>query len=272
MTYRGDWHVHSNFCDGKNSLKELLDEAVKKELNGLGVVFHSHTEFDKSYCIKKEDIPLFFKEANNLKSEFGEKIKFSAGTEQDYFSEDIPKDADYIIGSCHYIKVGDNYIPVDETKEIMEDAAEKFFNGSFLKLAEVYFSQVATVAKKTKCDIVGHFDLITKFDSNENVLFKESREYKNYALCAADEIMKNCKVFELNTGVIFRGYKKNPYPADFVLRHLKQKNADIILSGDAHCGDALCFGFDEAEKYLKSIGFEHRVVLTENGFEKVKLT
>lgn len=267
----GDWHVHSNFCDGKNSPWELCSSAAKKGMCGLGIVFHSYTDFDESYCIKKEDIPLFFDEIKRLKAEYGGDIKIFGGVEQDLYSGSVPAQADFVIGSCHYVKLKDKYIPVDENKEILKKATEEYFGGSFLRLCEEYYAQKSTVAKKTGCDFVGHFDLITKFNDGEALFAENSQKYKDFALFAAEEILKNCSVFELNTGAIFRGYKNYPYPSKFILKFLKEKNADIILSGDAHCKDSLCFKFKEAEELLKSLGFDRRVVFENGRFEKVKI-
>ena len=51
-----DMHVHTTFCDGKNSPEEMVLSAINKGLKAVGVVTHSHTAFDQSYCIKKQEI------------------------------------------------------------------------------------------------------------------------------------------------------------------------------------------------------------------------
>ena len=271
MSAWSDFHVHSVYCDGSDAPEELMKSAVKKGFRSLGILFHSHTGFDENYCIKKKDIPLFFDEISELKKKYSESIEIYAGTEQDFFSETAPEEADYIIGSVHYIKTGEKYIPVDESAEILKAAADEYFGGNMLKLAEAYYVEEAQAAKKTKCHIIGHFDLITKFNE-ENALFDENNcQYRLCALSAAEELLKSCRVFELNTGAISRGYRSEPYPADFIMKYLREKNAEIILSGDAHCAENIGFEFEAAAERLRSLGFKQRVEIKNGRFVGVGL-
>ena len=266
MSAWSDYHVHSVYCDGSDAPEELIKSAVKKEFRSLGILFHSHTGFDENYCIKKKDIPLFFDEILELKKKYSERLEIYAGTEQDFFSEPAPEKADYIIGSVHYIKMGESYVPVDESAEILKAAADEYFGGDMLKLAEAYYAEEAQTAKKTKCHIIGHFDLITKFNEGYALFDENNRQYRLCALSAAEELLKSCRIFELNTGTMSRGYRSEPYPADFILKYLREKNAEIILSGDAHCAKNIGFEFESAAERLKSLGFKQRVEIKSGRF------
>ena len=95
---------------------------------------------------------------------------------------------DYIIGSVHYIKAGEEYIPIDESKEILINAVNKHFGGDIYSLCEEYFRLVANVVGKTDADIIGHFDLISKFNEDGS-LFDEN--HPRYVKAYQDAIKYN---------------------------------------------------------------------------------
>ena len=51
---KSDFHIHTVFCDGKNTPEDMILSAVKKGLDTVGICAHGYTDFDDSFCIKKE--------------------------------------------------------------------------------------------------------------------------------------------------------------------------------------------------------------------------
>ncbi len=245
-----DLHVHSNYSDGKNTLREIVEEAINLNLQTIGFSDHSYTDFDTSYCIKKELISHYISEINSLKKEYNGTINIRCGIEQDYYSTIEASNFDYIIGSIHYIKVNDEYIPIDETTEILKNAADKHFNGDIYSLVELYFKTVSDVINKTNADIIGHFDLITKFNENSELFDESNPRYIEAFKSAADILLKSDKMFEINTGAISRGYRSSPYPSSSVYQYLKENGARFVLSSDSHSIDTLCFKFTEYENLI----------------------
>ena len=43
-----DYHVHTNFCDGKSAPEEIVLSAVEKGVPTLGFATHSYLDFDQS--------------------------------------------------------------------------------------------------------------------------------------------------------------------------------------------------------------------------------
>ncbi|MBQ2971952.1 MAG: histidinol-phosphatase [Ruminococcus sp.] len=240
-----DLHIHSTYSDGKDSLEDIVLAAIGMGLSKIGFSDHSYTPFDESYCISIEDIPRYIDEISVLKEKYKDKITILSGIEQDFFSTENTDKFDYVIGSVHYIKVDDGFVPVDETKEILLKASEQYFQGDIYKLIDSYYDTVADVVDKTNADIIGHIDLITKFNEN-GILFNEGncRYIKAYQK-ACDKLLASNKVFEINTGAISRGYKKSPYPSSDIYEYLKSKGAKFILSSDSHSTDTICYNFDK---------------------------
>ena len=83
-----DLHVHTNFCDGKKSPEEVVKKAIELNMEKLGLLVHSYTFFDESYCVKKELQKQFVDEINFLKEKYADKIQILCGVEQDYYSSE----------------------------------------------------------------------------------------------------------------------------------------------------------------------------------------
>ena len=84
---------------------------------------------------------------------------------------------------------------------------------------------------------------------------------------AIDELTKSVDVFEVNTGAIARGYRKTPYPQDFILKELKKRGCGIIITSDCHDNRFLDYKFDEALHLVKACGFKEVLKMTDKGFE-----
>lgn len=247
---KSDLHIHSTFSDGKNSPEDIILAAIDIGLETVGISDHSFTLFDQSYCIQKECIKEYIDQINSIKEKYSSKIKILLGIEQDYYSEEPTFAYDYVIGSVHYLKINDDYIPVDETADILKNASNKYFNGNIYKLIEKYFETVSGVVEKTNADIIGHFDLISKFNEQTKLFDENDDRYINSYKSACDVLLSYNKPFEINTGAISRGYKTKPYPGDGIYNYLKSKGAKFILSSDSHSIETLCYKFDEYTKLI----------------------
>lgn len=238
-----DYHVHTRFCDGKNSPEELVRAAIERGLTAIGFSGHSHTAFDESWCMSPAGTIQYRAEIARLKEAYGGVIRIYCGVEQDYDS-DAPTDGyDYVIGSVHYLHLGEEYLPVDESPALLRAAAARYFGGDLYGLCEAYYAKVARVVERTGCDLIGHFDLITKFNEGEALFSTGEARYQAAWRAAADALLETGKTFEINTGAIARGYRRAPYPDQEILRYLRDGGARFVLSGDAHSVEGLCYDF-----------------------------
>ena len=57
--------------------------------------------------------------------------------------------------------------------------------------------------------------------------------------------------FEVNTGAIARGHREAPYPAAPLLAYILRSGGKVILTGDAHRPENLCYQFEKWEAYVK---------------------
>ena len=246
-----DLHTHTTYCDGKNTPREMIEAAIAKGLRRIGFSGHSPSPCpNEDYAMKPEDVSVYVAEIRALAEEYKDQIEVLCGIEQDVYSpQDVPAGLDYVIGSVHYVKAGDHYFAVDISPDDLRRNCDVHFGGDAYAMIEAYFAGYERLANM-KFDVVGHIDLITKFNRG-GVFFDENDErYLAAARRAVDALIPTGAYFEINTGVIPRGYRDTPYPAQPVLDYIRSRGGKFILSGDTHRAENLCYGFDTWSKLI----------------------
>ena len=250
-----DFHVHTNLCDGLCTAEDMVLEAIDKGMTRIGFSGHGYTPFDASFCMSQENTIEYQKQINGLKEKYKDKIEIFCGIEQDYFSDEPKFSPDYIIGSVHYVEKDGSFLAIDESEESFVGIAKEFYGGDYYQVAEDYFSLVSDVVEKTNADIIGHFDLITKFNEGNKLFDTQNPRYVKAARDAIDKLIPYEKPFELNTGAISRGYRTEAYPENSLLSYIKEKGGKVILSSDSHSMATLCYEFSKYEKMALDMGF-----------------
>ncbi|MBO5733721.1 MAG: histidinol-phosphatase [Clostridia bacterium] len=264
-------HTHTVYCDGKNTPEEMVLTAIRKGFSSLGFSGHAYTPHDDSYCMTPDNTLKYIDEINLLKEKYKDKIEIYLGCECDLYSLIDRSKYDYTIGSVHYVKTPDgNLHPIDHTEDIMIDVVNKYFNSDFYSYIKSYY-EAASQISKLKPDIVGHFDLVVKFNEGNKYFDQTSKKYLYLAFDAMDAVIPHCDLFEVNTGAISRGYKSTPYPDALLLKRLLEKGADITLTSDCHNADFLDCHFQEAQQLLKEIGFKSAYILQGGKFVEQSL-
>ena len=248
-----EFHAHTCFCDGDCTAEEMVKAAAEKGLAAFGLSGHGYTSFDESYCMSLEDEAAYEKEVRALAGDYAGKLEMLCGVEQDCLAGKPTRDWDYVIGSVHYIdcsEEGGGIVPIDESREIWIDTAERYFGGDVYAMIERFYETAATVAEATGADIIGHLDLITKYNKGgeggaKGELFDEGHPryvaaWKN----AVDRLLKAGVPFEINTGGMSRGYRDEAYPAKPIRDYIAANGGSFILSSDSHNTETLCSRFE----------------------------
>lgn len=261
--FRTNYHTHTTYCDGSSSPRETAGHAARSGMTQLGFSGHSYTSIDESYCMSPDGMQAYYDEVGRLKEEYAGKLRIFRGVEMDYFSdpEDYRYNWDHIICSCHYIKKNGNIFPVDESEEILADACDEYYGGDIYSLIADYYTEVGNVldvvragciSAESSADaklIVGHFDLITKFNEGGRLFDESDPRYIKAWTAALDSLCDPCRgtepVFEINTGAMSRGYRTSPYPSREILTEIARCRMPVILSSDSHDKSTLLYGFDE---------------------------
>ena len=259
-------HVHSKLCDGKNTPEELAVTAWKQGLQTLGFSGHSHTPHDIEYCMTNARTQLYRAQVVKLKERYTGKLDILCGLEWDLLSDDDPAAYDYWIGSTHYVqgpRTG-KYYEIDWREADLAACIQEDFDGDGLAVVEAYFANVAAVAAKEPT-ILGHFDLIKKVNAGSKFFDENDERYT----AAADKALRTAAehhcVLEVNTGAVYRGFRKDFFPSPALLKDWLALGGDVVITADAHDARALTFGFEEAAAQLRELGYQRVLVLGRDG-------
>ena len=258
-------HTHTTYSDGKQSVRENIESAIEKSMLSLGFSDHSYTDFDLSYCIKKEKLPEYINEVRTLGKEYSGRIEIYLGYELDGFATMEDRGLyDYIIGDIHYVRTSDGLKDVDNSSNHLENV-NTYFGGDHMAFAAAYYEAYAERIQVIRPDVLGHFDLVTKF----GYVDENDPRYRKMALEALEASLAVCPIVEMNTGAMSRGYRKAPYPAIFLLDEIRSRGGRIMLSSDSHSAENLIYYFDESVELLKANGFDSIVMLVGGKFEEI---
>ena len=245
-----DLHVHTVFCDGKNTPEEMVKSAIEKGVKTLGIVAHSYLDFDQSYVMDYRKTDEFVSTINSLKTKYADKIEVLCALEFDVLSKVDTGCFDYLIFSAHYIEKDGEIFAVDNTEEEFEKGVQKYFDGDFYKACEKYFEIIGNVANDERATIVGHIDLVKKFNGNNKYFDTKNERFVNAEKKAIDKLVKAGKIIEINLGGMHRGLINEPYPSKDIVEYIKKKGGKIILSSDAHSAENIAYRFDEWQYIL----------------------
>ena len=235
-----NYHTHTKFCDGKDSPEQMVEKAIELGMNEIG--FSGHSELS-------QNLEAYRKEILRLKEKYADKIKVRLGIEYDYFSDIDTSEYEYVIGGVHYLEKGGTLHSLDHSEESFLMLVNKYYGGDFYALCEDYFETLSKIYEKTGCDLVAHFDLVTKYNEADRLFDTSHPRYIKAAQAALKAVMKYPVIFEINTGAIARGYRKTPYPAPNLVEIIRASGAPTILSADCHDKDFLTESFDKYKAY-----------------------
>ena len=247
-----DLHTHTSFCDGKRAAEATVLEAISRSYHTIGISGHSYTPFDTSYCMT--DVTGYFAELARLKALYADRISLQIGIEMDALAGARPPEADYIIGSVHYFSTPNGRFDVDKSPAELSRALSIGYAGNEHRMIDAYFASVVDVATRLRPEIVGHFDLLTKFEEIGSPLDTRSDYYFGAALDALAATVAVAPRLEVNSGAISRGYRSAAYPSDRLLTAALELGARLILTSDAHAPENIGYAFAESAERLVALG------------------
>ncbi|MCR5606134.1 MAG: histidinol-phosphatase [Treponema sp.] len=259
-----NYHTHSTFCDGKNTVREMIEEAIRRNFSVLGFSSHCMYPFSSDWHIPTLNIPLYVDEVKKLRDEYASKLDVKLAFEVDFIpSFSIPLretykqfSPDYLIGAVHYLANEDFIFTVDGSADEVKNGLEKVFSGDGKKMVQSYFSAEKKLLEKGEFDILAHADLIRKLNGRLNFFDEKDSWYREELKSMAKAISKSGVIVEINTGGMARGYTDSPYPSAEFLSILKEYNIPVTIDSDAHNADKIDFAFDFAKEHAIKAGYK----------------
>lgn len=267
MDYLSNCHTHTLFCDGKASPEEMAAKAASLSFVSLGFTAHSPLPYANGWTLPFEKLPAYLAAVKALQNEYAGRMEILSGIELDSDTPDSFSMApfDVIITSLHTLHSPAGEFSVDYSPAIFEEGLQTIFGGDKTALLRAYYETVAENAlRELSCPegsvrVLGHFDLITKYNKGMRFFDENDASYQKIAMTALEKVLSSPKgrelFIEVNTGVMFRAGKDYPYPAPFLLRQICRMGGKMVINSDAHCTEFLYAGFDKAAKLLYEAGF-----------------
>lgn len=270
IRFLGCAHAHTSFCDGKDAPEAMVRAALDRGFVSLGFSGHGAAAYDDA-AMSPENERRYRAEVRRLQEVYKGRLEILLGQEHDALSAYADYPYEFLIESVHYIPVQGVKRCVDWSAARTEETVWKYFGGDPYAYTRAYFETCARAYEASPAQIVGHLDLVTKFNEGFRQFDETDPRYLGPALEALSCAVRRDMVVELNTGAIARGYRTSPYPGPALLRRLWELGGRVMVNSDCHDAGFLTFWYAEAAAYLQTLGFRSVVTLRKNGFQEVTL-
>ena len=241
-----DYHVHSNFsCDGKSTLFEMSQRAIDLGIEEIG--FSDHMDFEpKDWGFGFFNYERYTSEIHDVQEYFKDKLVIRKGVEIDYqrcFEDEVKewlqdKKFDFIIGSVHYLN--------------HEIIGHKLVKSNTLKtLYDVYFKEVYHSIESGLFNVLGHFDLVSRYIDNERTA-RKSFDYRRKVNSILGEIVKKTMYLEVNSKGLRETYKDTTPSKDIVKSFINNGGTLLSIGSDAHSTQELGRGIKEIMGFLEN--------------------
>lgn len=249
---KSDLHTHTVFCDGKGTPEATVLAAIARGYHTVGISGHAYTPFDTSFCMTDE--AGYFAELRRLEALYADRISLQIGLEIDALGGGRPSEVDYVIGSVHYFDTPSGRFDVDRSPEELLRALSLGYGGNEHAMIDAYFASVVDVCDRLRPEIVGHFDLLTKFEEMGSPINTRSEYYYGAACDALAATVRVAPRLEINSGAVARGYRSEAYPSDRLISAALELGARFILTSDAHTPGNIGYAFERSAERLLSLG------------------
>lgn len=237
-----NFHSHTQFCDGRATMAEFAEEAVKQNFTHYGFSPHSPLVIESSCNMSHEDVMAYLDEVERIKIGYGQAhTLFFASMEIDYldhrhgpataYYQELP--LDYRIGSVHFIPSQDGeYIDIDGCYDNFRLKMAKYFREDIRYVVNTFFDQSLEMLSSGGFDIIGHYDKIGHNASHYKPGIEQEAWYLNRLDEFTDEIISSGVTVEINTKAWADHHRM--FPSPMLWAKLLSAGVPVIVNSDAH--------------------------------------
>jgi histidinol-phosphatase (PHP family) len=263
------------FCrHAKGELERVVERAIEAGFSHYGLSEHSprwRTEdlFPGEEDLTPEDLMRIFEDyaahARALREQVAGKLDLLVGFE----TERLPPEdwatrmrglrtrfaPDYIVGSVHDV---DGQV-IDFSPERTRAVAEAIGGVELLQMR--YFDAVADLVTELRPEVVGHIDLIRKFDGPAPSFSPAVYRHIDLALEAVRSVQG---VLEVNCATHRRGLGP-VYPLPEILQRARRMGIGVTLGDDSHGAHDVGVGLDASLRAIQQAGYQQVHYLAKPG-------
>lgn len=260
-------HTHSQYDDGKDAIDENVQKAQERGFTILGFSGHGYYAKDDS-SMTPEKTKQYIQDVRQAQQQAPNGLKIYLGIEEDSMApiENV-EDFDYVIGSVHYLEHNGKIYPIDYSQEQFDEMLKEGYQNDINALAKDYYLAIERQAQNPNIQIIGHLDLIAKYNEDQSYYCFDDPKILSYAKVAIEQLVKAGKIFEMNSGAMARGYRNSPYPSIELLKLIYEANGKILINTDCHHKEYLDYGMQICLDLAKQIGFKTLEMFNGKNFE-----
>jgi histidinol-phosphatase (PHP family) len=264
-----NYHCHSKYCDGKNSIAEMIASAMEQNVFSVGISSHAPLPFPSAWCMKLDKFGDYLSEIEQQKKNTSSAIEIYKGLEVDFIPNvispaDFKSQLDYTIGSVHFVDQLDDgrRWEIDGLPTFFMEGYEQIFKSNIKDVMCRYFELTRQMISSSHPDIVGHLDKIKIQNINDQFFHESDGWYQHEIEKTLDVIQSNNCMVEVNTRGLYQKKSSTTYPSPWILERIHQRQIPITLSSDAHHIHDLVNQFKETAILLSKIGFKKMRILS----------
>jgi histidinol-phosphatase (PHP family) len=246
-----DLHVHTLYCNhAEGRMEEYIWAAVRQGLREIGFLAHVEAGVNSSrrLWLRREDLDVYWREGNELRGRYADRIKVSLGLEVGLNPGAISELKQILSGhpwdhvglSYHFVPDGDSLLNI-----CSRASANRLKEVDAKEINKVYYQALGDHLAEIKPDFLCHFDVVRKFMADVST-DPEIRMLINRLLM---EMARLGVAMEVNTaGCTTVGA---PYPAPWILNEAIHLGIELVLGSDSHKPEQVGRRFDEALHYIE---------------------
>jgi putative hydrolase len=214
MQFYGDYHLHTQYSDGRATVKEMIEAAYLKNLNEVGIADHGPKNIGTG--VKDSKTYLQIKAETRALAEHFPGLKIMVGAEADIVnlkgeldvSKEVIEELDYLLVGLHPYIIPNDFV-----------TAWKYVLGNqIVKINKGLKEKVKNINTKTLVETLYQYDVLAVTHPG----LKMDIDYKEVAKAC----IKNDTALEINTGHTFPG-------VDDILE-VAGTGVNFIVNSDAH--------------------------------------
>lgn len=240
-----DSHTHTHYSKhARGAVDEVVRAAIARGVRILTITDHAPFSVDQRNRLLHSELRRYFDDVHEAKQRHAGKITVLAGLESDYLPgcepglvkmlEEVAPD--FVIGSIHYVFIGQCKINVWDLQDMRSPA-----------VLEAYFESVRGLLGSGLFDALGHVDTVLRAGIGEEAFLQWFRPL-------VPLMIENKVAYEINAS----GSKKSmldsqgievsggwSYPCKLLVTELERLGARFTIGSDAHCPEDVGTGLVE---------------------------
>lgn len=255
-TDKYNFHTHTQFCDGRDSMHAIANSAVQYGFEHLGFTPHSPIAIPSPCNMSTADVDAYRNEVRQLNDCLP--INIYMGMEIDYLNHEHGPAAayfgdlglDFAIGSVHFIPTRrGNFVDIDGPSERFNRNMATEFDNDMRYVVETFYKQSADMIAAGGFDIIGHFDKIVQNAALYAPQLEDEGWYHDLVNDFINEVIASRLIVEINTKA--RNRLGRFFPHERYWQRLVDAGVPIMVNSDAHYSALINASRDEALDLLK---------------------